>query len=150
MLFPVARNQASARRCDQPPDLSSVGASQRLASRDWLQPPSATNKPVKPVRHSSTGVQGRANHSDRVAIYEKDVKQSTGFCLKNFMHRIFTGYLRLATRVASYAHFPISFQIRKPFTFNHEDALISLNISIGYRLHPVFLSGASPEREERV
>jgi hypothetical protein len=33
------------------------------SGRLWL--PSATNKPVKPVRHSSAGVQGRANRSGR-------------------------------------------------------------------------------------
>jgi len=48
-------DRASARSCYQFADLSSANARQRCSSADRLRPPSATNKPIKPVRRSSSG-----------------------------------------------------------------------------------------------
>jgi hypothetical protein len=74
ILFPVARDRVTAGRCYPLPDLSSGNASRRLVSSGWLQPPSATNKPVKPVRHSSAGVQAvlEDDIDDRLSLLSTD------------------------------------------------------------------------------
>ena len=88
ILFPVARDRVSARRRYRLPDLSSGNTGRRLVSTGRLWLPSATNKPLKPVRHSSAGVQGHANHSGQDEICQSAAGASTAFFPQEIFHRI--------------------------------------------------------------
>ncbi len=76
---PVARDQVMAERSYQLPKFCSCNTDRRLVSFGRLQPPSVTNKPIKPVRHSSAGVQGHANHSDQLLLSTNRTATSSNF-----------------------------------------------------------------------
>jgi hypothetical protein len=88
MLSPVARARTSAGGCYPLPDLSPGNTDRQYSLSGRLQPPRVANKPVKPVRYPSTGVQGHANHSGHHQDRSAHGTESTAFFKGKVIHRI--------------------------------------------------------------